>query len=324
MDHVAQDPLFDPLTGRVSMHWEGKDVADHSLDVRVFGAALIDMADVIERAVQVLNTDEHSVVVKVQSDFKSGSFNAELAVWVMMGHQALLFLNSNSSLGSIPEILGLLFDGAKAVTGKTVGLVSAVRALGTDRVDKFVKSDDPTKPVVLYRKTEQLEVDPGVFALLTDPQFREKFGKLIIDSMSKPGISQLRLTTGATTEPLVITHDDVHRISPFVPALPTPILSDDEPHVSTPDLWLHVDAAVFKGVTQWKFTAGKQSFAAKIKDKVFNDKISRGEELFGAGDSILAAVRITQEVKPGKKPKTTYEIMKVHKHVHPPKPSSLF
>ena len=322
MNRKPAESKFDPLQGHVSMHWDGKDVEDHSLDVRVFGAALIDMANVIERAVQVLHTEEYSLAVKVKSDFKSGSFNADLAIALVMGHQAVMFLNNNPSLGSLHDILGLVFNGAKAVSGGAVSLVNAIRAIRSDPIDKLVKSEGSRNTAIIFRKTEQLEVDSDVLKLLTDPAFRECFGALVNDSMARPGISHLQLSAGPNTEPVVITPRDVGVISSRSPELPAPT-ADNESHTYAADMWLHVNAAVFTGGTQWKFTSGQQSFAAKIKDDGFNDKIARGEELFGAGDSIFANVRVTQESSVGKKPKASYEIVKVHRHVHPQKTPNL-
>lgn len=81
------------------------------------------------------------------------------------------------------------------------------------------------------------------------------------------------------------------------------------------EMSLTIESSVFKP-GKWKFNDGRGSFFAEILDPSFLRRVENREEVFGKGDMLLAKVKITQAIV-FSKPKISYQIVEVIKHIIP-------
>ena len=82
----------------------------------------------------------------------------------------------------------------------------------------------------------------------------------------------------------------------------------------TAEVYLTVATAVLEGGARWKFSDGRNTFPVEIEDIVFMDRVMKGEERFGKGDTLLVRLRSVQKKDQGQL-RAEYTIEEVLEHV---------
>src|SRR5688572_13132490 len=89
MRRMADDHLI------AHVAYDGPALADGSMDVRDLAPALLALGELLQSANRVLNEDKATLAVKVQADFKTGSFDIGIGLFQSIGTQLMAILHSD-------------------------------------------------------------------------------------------------------------------------------------------------------------------------------------------------------------------------------------
>ncbi len=146
-----------------------------------------------------------------------------------------------------------------------------------------------------------------------------KAGIAVEQFIKKPlqsGSSYLRINSKSYQEVAQIKEKDALSFIPI----------DIESHLSenTVTMNLLIESPTFKEGNKWKFFDGQNSFYADILDEEFLEKVNKGAERFGKGDTLIAEVKLVQTGGFAGSLKMERTIIKVFQHLASLTPGKLF
>lgn len=219
------------------------------------------------------------------SGFRRGSFETDLIFHVAGASATILSAISPSQLWDVVKEAIRLWKHLKGQPPSKVEHNNSQEVTVTNNDGQIIQVQSATINLVFS--------DKGADAV-------EKFVRKALDS---PGMDAVEIGTDKQ-RPERITQNEAKY---FVPVAPVDHLID-----GLIDLYLIIEAPVFKDGNKWRFSDGQQSFFANIEDREFLAKVNAGER-FGKGDLLHATVRITQE-QTGLRITAERSIVKVHEH----------
>lgn len=267
-----------------SIKYDGPALAMHQMDVRELAPALISLSDLLEQANKAVSPDAPEVRVRVNGDFKAGSFGVDLIAVQSMAQQ-LVSIFSGPEASAASNLLALL-SGLGVAGGGLIGVIKWLRG----RRPSSIRFDGHTTifEVTTAEVTETFESDLMTGRLYQTRVVRQHLAK-VIAPLSREGVDTFYGGFDGQVTPLVEKAD-----VPYFTAAASEadVVSDTMRH----GVLLQIESAVFKDGNKWRFHDGSTAFYAEITDRDFMERIEAGTERFGKGDILVVDLRSVQTV----------------------------
>lgn len=277
--------------------YDGPALKDGSMDVFDLAPALLSLGELLQDANAVLNGRHALLDVRLQADFREGSFDYGVAVYVawvgglnsILGHEGL------RTAKEIAEYVGL-------VTGVQVSLFGFIRWLnGRKPVTATTLKSGAIQVTVTGDNNNVIIVPAEVYRLAESPKVRNDVAG-VVRPLEKSGITSLEVRGANAREPLA-THDDLAAFDPIVP-------SETDPVVAPREALLEVIKPSFEKSLKWMFSDGSQRFSAEMKDERYVEAVSAKQRAFAKGTFMRVRMRSVPKIVDGKL-KTFHEILEV-------------
>jgi hypothetical protein len=298
-------------TDSFQLTYNGRDVQNGAIDVYELAPVLVAVGDLVRDANRFLNGDRATVNLRVDSDFKRGSFD----ILLLLDQQLLEAANGTLTFASLVDASGLIHALFGAIKEHPDKIAEGV-VLGLFTIYKLLKGEKPKPGSIVIEdnhgtiniENRKVNVDARGAQLYMNDAIRADVDH-VARSVAKDGIDKLEvLKEGQLLDN--ITKDD---LPARVKALEADERSTEHVLTDTREALVKVVTANFeKG--KWKFSDGGSKFNATIADPVFQQKLDDRQEGFYKGDVLRVVIRTEQTEKPGGKIQAQYTIQEVLEH----------
>ena len=271
-------------TVHFSIKYDGPALASHQMDVRELAPALIALSDLLETANKAAYPDAPEVRVKVNGDFKGGSFGIDLIAIQSVAQQVTAWLAGPDATAAA-NLFGIL-TGIGMFGG---GLISVVQWLKGRRPSDIRFEGNKTIFELRTETTvETMEADLVTGRLYKARVVRQQLAK-VLAPLAREGIDTFFSGENGSVFPLVTKA----QLSYFdIAASEADVVSDS----ILRSILLQIESAVFKDGNKWRFHDGSSAFHAEIEDVDFLNRVESGAERFGKGDILVVDLRRVQTV----------------------------
>ena len=288
----------------IRIAYTGPGVQGGVMEGRSFANSVRALCTMTDQANLILNEKQHEMSVQVQN-IKEGSFLFELALQ-LVEHGLQSFpefqLLPDLSPENIIDILGLGKRG--------VGVLARYKQ-ARGRKPKSINQTDGGEISIDFGDNQPMVMSKHEFILYKDRTIRKSIKKMVSPVASNKGITsvQVRSLEGAILE---IGRKE---ISYYAMRIGLPI----ERELPSPVRLRLVTVQLEDELRKWSFRCedndeiSDDEISAKIVDREFHIKLSKGEESFTQGDDIVAKLRVRMWEN-NEKP-TEYEVLKVIQHI---------
>ncbi len=298
---------------KVTVIFRGPDLEDGSMDVRELAPALLAFGDLITEANRTLNEDRADVRVKIQSDFRKGSFEVHLQV-AQEFLQTTQGLYDGFSITKANEILKLL--GLPGLVGSVYAVfrwINSRKAKPNKIIEKSQGDDSIVLEVTEKRSnkevTRRLKLPAKTAKLFREPAIRRQFGQFLRPLRQK-GVKQIEVQSG-NKKPQVFNVQDAEAVEDmanleFGPDAPPYVESNFERLLRPGKINFKLEVG-----TKWTLYDESTSLSVSVFDKSFIRKVNDGTYRFGKNDLLRAKIRSRQWVQPARTENDLIEIVEV-------------
>lgn len=275
---------------RVIAHiaYDGDALKDGSMDVRQLAPALLALGELLQGANRLLNDNRATLEVKVQADFKTGSFDVGIALFQDLTAQFMALIQSDgvTSAKEIAEFVGL-------VTGVPLSLFGLLKWLGGRKIDSATQRGDGTVEIKVKIEGDNNSVDikvvpAEVYRMASDPECR-KATEGVVKPLKVEGIDKFETRKGKQVVEQVTKGD----LAAF--EVPMPAAKDLDAAPPTTQVVEIVKPSFDEDLT-WTLSDGSGGrFDAVMKDPTFIQRVKAGED-FRIGDLLKVTIETRQSI----------------------------
>lgn len=283
--------------------YTGPLVDDGTMDVQELGPALMALSALVNEANKVLNDDNSTIAVKVNADFKKGSFEIQLELIRTLAAQLQSLFTPNVTMEQLIAFLGLAGSVQSLVGGPN--LVDVIKWVKNRVITKATKHKDGT--VTLESETDHITVNVNVVNIYQSVPVRESFDKLVeptrwegIDSFQVRADKDKTVVQSIKKEEAKCFEFDSGKIGNV----------KEKVEVTETDEWVNILTVNFEDL-KWRFMSDENKFYAKMDDEDFIKQIDNGDQSFTKGDMLKIRRERTQIRKADGTIKNEYKVIKV-------------
>lgn len=249
----------------------GDGLARGSMDVRDLAPALLAVADSCTRANELLNGTDCRVSVRVEAEFRRGSFTVGLAL--------LQLVSANSTAAFVAQANDILRLLGYVKTG-TLGALGIIKSL---RGQKPTNVTPLPNGMVSYTFNNcTFNVPAGALQLATDPVIREHLAKTMAP-LEREDIDSFSCGDQDGEEETVGRAD--------LASFTVPDIRDEPPYLESEAIVaLQIITPQFDRGLKWRLGNDSMRLTATMDDKKFEERINSGCR-FGKGDILKVRIK---------------------------------
>lgn len=292
-----------------TVRYDGPEVADGRMDVRLLAPAMMSMAKLVEHSATLTYGSRAAVKIEVNADFRRGSFSYEVVAGITNMANTLL---SNMSVSDLIASIGLAGYVAKKAHTSLVELIRRSRGRTPTEV---VKEGDEAR--IVFNEGDTITVNVHVANLYMNQTIRDDVEGVIAPVRAK-GID--RVVLGETPPESELPSERVVIEKGEAEYFDAPVPGDAVLYDKPTEEIVVVASPNFTPGLKWQFTlAGGGRFFARILDAAFLAQVARHEVTFGAGDALRVRLRQRVTRKVTGQFDRFYEIEEVLDYIEAPK-----
>ena len=283
--------------------YTGPLVDDGTMDVQELGPALMALSALVNEANIVLNDDNSTIAVKVNADFKKGSFEIQLELIRTLAAQLQSLFTPNVTMEQLIAYLGLAGSVQSLVGGPN--LVDVIKWVKNRVITKATKHKDGT--VTLESETDHITVNVNVVNIYQSVPVRESFDKLV-EPTRREGIDSFQVRADKDKTVVQSIKKEEAKCFEFDSGKIGNVKEKVE--VTETDEWVNILTVNFEDL-KWRFMSDENKFYAKMDDEDFIKQIDNGDQSFTKGDMLKIRRERTQIRKADGTIKNEYKVIKV-------------
>ena len=283
--------------------YTGPIVDDGTMDVQELGPALMALSALVNEANKVLNDDNSTIAVKVNADFKKGSFEIQLELIRTLAAQLQSLFTPNVTMEQLIAYLGLAGSVQSLVGGPN--LVDVIKWVKNRVITKATKHKDGT--VTLESETDHITVNVNVVNIYQSVPVRESFDKLV-EPTRREGIDSFQVRADKDKTVVQSIKKEEAKCFEFDSGKIGNVKEKVE--VTETDEWVNILTVNFEDL-KWRFMSDENKFYAKMDDEDFIKQIDNGDQSFTKGDMLKIRRERTQIRKADGTIKNEYKVIKV-------------
>lgn len=287
----------------ITIAYTGPLVDDGTMDVQDLGPALMALGSLVNEANKVLNNDKSSIAVKVNADFRKGSFEIQLELIRSLAAQFQSLFTPNVTMEELMAYLGL----ASTVKGVVGGpsLIDVIKWAKNRVITKATKHKDGM--ITLESETDHITVNANVVNIYQSVPVRESFDK-VVEPTRREGIDSFQVRQESDKKVIQsIKKEDAESFAFDVGKI---TIAEEEVETTESDEWVNILNVSFEDL-KWRFRSDENKFHAKIEDESFLEKVNNGTLSFTNGDMLKIKLERTQTRKSDGTIKNEYRVLEV-------------
>lgn len=285
--------------------YTGPLVDDGTMDVQDLGPALMALSSLVNEANKVLNNDSSTISVKVNADFKKGSFEIQLELIRTLAAQLQSLFTPNVTIERLIEYLGLAGSVQSLLGGPN--LIDVIKWAKNRAITKATKHKNGT--VTLESESDHIVVKADVVYIYQSVPVRESFNKLV-EPTRREGINAFQVRADKDKKVIQSIEKEEAKSFEFNCEALEAVKEEEEVEVTESDEWVNILTVNFEDL-KWRFMSGENKFYAKVDDESFVNSIDSGKLSFTKGDTLKIRLERTQTRKPDGNIKNEYRVTKV-------------
>ena len=283
--------------------YTGPLVDDGTMDVQELGPALMALSALVNEANKVLNDDNSTIAVKVNADFKKGSFEIQLELIRTLAAQLQSLFTPNVTMEQLIAYLGLAGSVQSLVGGPN--LVDVIKWVKNRVITKATKHKDGT--VTLESETDHITVNVIVVNINQSVPVLVSFDKLV-EGSRREGIDSFQVRADKDKTVVQSIKKEEAKCFEFDSGKIGNVKEKVE--VTETDEWVNILTVNFEDL-KWRFMSDENKFYAKMDDEDFIKQIDNGDQSFTKGDMLKIRRERTQIRKADGTIKNEYKVIKV-------------
>lgn len=293
-------------TTEFKIRFEGPALDGHSMQVRDLAPALMALGE----SLNVIATITEPSAVPPGLAIKAaepGSFE----VLLQLADPSVFHRMQDLLIG---DVVGAVLNAKELLItlGGSYALVKWLKGRRIKRVE--VDTPKPGHVRIVDEQGNSIEVPTAAWTAAQDLRFREA-ARDAVAPLERDGIEALEIDSGPIAPKVRVDRDD--RAAFEVPdVVEKPILDD------THETVLRLVNIAFNEDHKWKVSEGDATFWVQIEDLDFLERVSRGVEVFTAGDLLRVRLRHQQWSTSGL-PRSERAVLKVIQHIPGPRQVAL-
>ena len=300
--------------------YDGEGVVNGSMDVRLLAPALLALGELVKSANTVLNGESANTSLRVESDFKTGSFEISLILDQTLLETVKNLFTPDNIVGAA-ALFTAIFGAAKP-TGKAIeGLLKLYKALHGEKPKTTLIDQSTHNSIFVLGNGNEVLVGENTAKLYTDEPTM-KYIDQVVRPVSEKNIDYLEVKKQSEVIDRIVISDLPKRLTEPEEFREIEI-ADGAKLNSTREVLLRITKPALEG-GRWGFSDGKTKFGASIDDESFNQKVARRQEGFYAGDTLHVLLRTSQKIVKDNKMEVSYAVERVITHTHAPQDQPLF
>lgn len=249
----------------------------HQIDAETLGESLTELSGLLRNSIKTLQGESASAKLDVKANAE-GSFIVEFVAFLSNGGLDML-----KTLGITSSVM--------AVSGGTI--FSLLKRIGDRKVIKKIFNDDDTVSLILD-DDEKIDCTDDVTKLMDSYSVRKNIENLVskpVNSGKANGISFLDESEAVTFTMFK------EEISSFKAPPKKTFTAEKE---SVKRIEIEFEVVDFTKATGWKIQLEGETFAVRINDKAFLERVSTSKREFKKGQTFLVDLKAKEKLVEGK------------------------